>query len=69
MFLRFMRIQPHHMACVEPLMELEEQVLKMFAPPTGYCIEEGRQLVILEIEYWWAGFDRFRISRRDWGSD
>jgi len=44
--LRFTQMAGTRMACVEPLMELESQVLKMLGATTGYRIE-GEQLTLL----------------------
>jgi len=44
--LRFTQMASTRMACVEPLMELESQVLKMLGATTGYRIE-GDQLILL----------------------
>jgi len=44
--LRFTQMAGTRMACVEPLMDLESQVLKMLGATTGYRIE-GEQLTLL----------------------
>jgi heat shock protein HslJ/uncharacterized lipoprotein NlpE involved in copper resistance len=54
--LRFTQMAGTRMACVEPLMELESQVLKMLGATTGYRIE-GEQLTLLGGEQVLARFE------------
>jgi heat shock protein HslJ/uncharacterized lipoprotein NlpE involved in copper resistance len=54
--LRFTQMAGTRMACVEPLMELESQVLKMLGATTGYRVE-GEQLTLLGSDQVLARFE------------